>query len=459
MGDKEHPSKRITSQLSRAQKKAMLVNLLKKISNMVTRLDPFPIKHSFTDDAKLDASITPVRDIGPVEFPQTVLLTGATGFLGAHLLHDLLRLSTAKVYALVRASGLTCARRRLGETAARYGLSLFESGRIHLVLGDIGKPKLGLGESDHASIAAEVDAIYHSAAQVNHVIDYEQLRACNVGGTIEVLKMATQIKTKQVYYISTLVSSVDRDSEGYLLERFPEADSAELIGGYAQTKWVSEKLLGEAHQRGLPVSIFRTGHIAGRSDTGACPAQKDHLLGMVKGCIQLGNAPEFDYVIETTPVDFISEAIIRFSLDAQARGLVVNLCNPHPVTWPQIIEWVNKLGYSVRMMPIHTWQEQLPKTIDEGNALLPWLSLHIKNEALAQRMLLIGKQGKVRRETALSLLNRHDLRYPEINMGLWKTYFQRLREDGFLDDVPRSNQQKGVVAQLASEAGCRYHGS
>ena len=419
----------------------MLVNLLKRNSNMVTRLDPSQIKHSFTDDAKLDASITPITEIVSDEIPQTVLLTGATGFLGAHLLHDLLRLSTARVYVLVRASGLTNARRRLDETAAQYGLSCFESGRVLLVLGDIGKPKLGLGEGDHVRIVSDVDAIYHCAAEVNHLFEYEQLRACNVGGTIEILKMATQKKTKKVYYISTLVSSVDRDSEGYLLERFPEADPSELTGGYAQTKWVSEKLLGEAHQRGIPVSIFRTGHIGGRSDSGACPAHKDHLLAMIKGCIQLGNAPEFDYVIETTPVDFISEAIIRFSLDTQTRGVVVNLCNPHPVTWPQIIEWVNLLGYSVRMMPIRMWQEQLPKTADEGNALLPWLSLHINDEAMEQRKLLIGKLGKVRRDTALSLLDRHDLRYPEINLGLWKTYFQRLREDGFLENVPRSHQQ------------------
>ena len=99
------------------------------------------------------------------------------------------------------------------------------------------------------------------------------------------------------------------------------------------------------------------------------------------------------------------------------------------------------LGYSVRMMPIRTWQEQLPKAIDEGNALLTWLSLHINDEAMEQRELLIGKLGKVRRNTALRLLDRHDLRYPEINLGLWRTYFQRLREDGFLDDAPESNKE------------------
>jgi len=434
MAEQDHIHRRVYSNLSRAEKKAMLVELLKKRAKQLIGRGSIGTRHSFVDDTELDASIHPIGASVYDKAPRAILLTGATGFLGAHLLHDLCRQSPAQVYALVRASNVTDARSRIDENAVRYDIPLSDPVRVVPILGDISKPKLGLSDSDHTRLATEVDTIYHNAAHVQHVFAYERLRDCNVGSTIEILKLAVRMKTKHVHYISSLVASVDRDSEGYLLERFPAADPSELTGGYAQTKWVSEKLLGEAHQRGIPVSVFRAGHLSGRSDTGAWQAQQDHLLATIKGCIQMGTAPEGDTVIEITPIDFVSEAITRISLEQRESGLVVNLCNPHSVAWSKLMEWVNALGYSVRMLPLQVWQEQLPNTLKEGNALLPLLSLYMNDAALDQRKLLLGKLDKVRCDTALKMLGSHHMRYPEINLELWRTYFQHLRKTGFLDN-------------------------
>ena len=88
---------------------------------------------------------------------------------------------------------------------------------------------------------------------MHHLAPYAPLKASNVDGTVAMLELATTTKPKWVHYVSTLVAAVDRDSDGWLLEGFPQSDPSELAGGYAQSKWVSEKLLTEAARRGIGV--------------------------------------------------------------------------------------------------------------------------------------------------------------------------------------------------------------
>src|SRR5262249_27067998 len=147
----------------------------------------------------------------------------------------------------------------------------------------------------------------------------DRLKAANVFSTVELLRLASESRPKWLHYVSSMIAAIDRDPNGALLEQFPASDPAELIGGYAQTKWGSEKLLEQAHQRGFGVTVYRPGIISGRRDTGAWAPAHDHLLLMLKGCLQMGAAPERPLSIDMTPVDFVSEALVKLSLSPPAH--------------------------------------------------------------------------------------------------------------------------------------------
>lgn len=223
-------------------------------------------------DAALDPEIRPVTAAAYQTAPKGIFLTGATGLLGAHLLHDLYSRTRARIYCLVRASDDETARTRLDQQLAGYFADFRADDRITALAGDLTRPRFGLSVEDFTRLSADIDAIYHCGAQVNHLAPYESLRASNVLGLIEILKLACADTPKQVHAISSLVAAVEQDEEGYRLdEDWLMGDPPEFLKGYgyAQTKWAAERLLAQAQERGLQARIYRPGFIGGRSDSGA----------------------------------------------------------------------------------------------------------------------------------------------------------------------------------------------
>jgi len=137
-------------------------------------------------------------------------------------------------------------------------------------------------------LASELDLIYHSGAFVNLIYPYTALRATNVLGTQEVLRLASQSNT--CTFLLTL--DVFQSSRYLGMKVIPEQDALEhsegLYDGYAQSKWVAEKLMMTARSRGIPVCIYRLGMITGHSQTGVSQTD-DMMCRMIKGFIQLGS--------------------------------------------------------------------------------------------------------------------------------------------------------------------------
>jgi thioester reductase-like protein len=233
-----------------------------------------------------------------------------------------------------------------------------------------------------------------------------------------------------MYYVSSMIAASDRDSEGSLVEQLPVGDAAEITGGYAQTKWVSERLLGEARQRGFGVTVYRPGIIAGRRDTGAWAVAHDHLLLLLKSCQQMGYGPESSVTVDLTPVDFVSEAIVRLSF-ASPHHPVVHLSNPYPLIWTTLVKWMNECGFPIRLVPFEVWQKTHLAGIDERNALFPLLPVYLEGSVIEQRQMLIAKLSNVRRELTTPMLAGLSLDYPAIDQELWQKYVRYCRDCGF----------------------------
>ncbi|HTX76061.1 MAG TPA: thioester reductase domain-containing protein, partial [Terracidiphilus sp.] len=319
-------------------------------------------------EARLEPSIDPQRAAPPSMSQSSVLLTGATGFVGAFLLQSLFEGSAATIYCLVRASGVLEASQRIRDNAIRYSLPEPQEQRLVPVPGDLEKSRLGLDNHWFDELSERVDCIYHCGAQVNWIYPYRRLHGANVHGTHEILRLATSRRLKPVHFVSTVgvFSSPEYPTE-IVSETEPLENSGALYVGYAQTKWVAEKLVRLAAARGLPVAIYRP-NVASHSGTGAFNAA-DHVNLMLQGCIQLNLAPDLDMRIDGAPVDFVADAIVK--LAARSNGATYHLVNGSGIAWNDFVSWHVSKGYRITSVPYADWRIALQKAIHSGkeNAL------------------------------------------------------------------------------------------
>jgi amino acid adenylation domain-containing protein/thioester reductase-like protein len=331
-------------------------------------------------EARLDADIRPPSSqLIPMRQPQAILLTGATGFVGAYLLSELLKQTAADIYCLVRATDTTQAMAKLRLNLDNYRLwsDEFEP-RIIPVTGNLAEPRFGWTDEGFLELAEHVDAIYHNAAWVNFAFPYHLLKPTNVLGTKEILRFACSCKLKPVHHMSTY--SIFSTANCSQLEKIDEStplDSAPVsLEGYSQTKWVAERLVMEAQARGIPATIYRLGHVTGHSKTGICHTT-DLLWNQVKGCIQLRVAPVLDIPVDLTPVDFLSAAIVELSQRQRHLGRVFHLMSEDRITWSELFDHARAFGYPLAPRAPEDWRRELLDRArnDPQNALYPFLSL------------------------------------------------------------------------------------
>ncbi|HVR11695.1 MAG TPA: beta-ketoacyl synthase N-terminal-like domain-containing protein, partial [Thermoanaerobaculia bacterium] len=167
--------------------------------------------------------------------PEAVLLTGATGFLGAFLLRDLLEQTRARVVCLVRAASAEQGLARVLANLARHRLALpaGAAARIVALPGDLEARRWNLSEAAFAAVAAEVEAVYHAAAWVNFTYPYAALKPANVIGTEEALRLAATARRKPLHFISTIAVFPPAALAGGVGREDADLSSpAGLAGGY-----------------------------------------------------------------------------------------------------------------------------------------------------------------------------------------------------------------------------------
>lgn len=313
-------------------------------------------------DSVLDEDIQPSdATICSLNKASTVLLTGATGFLGAFLLNDLLESTSAQIVCLVRFNdpsgndrpgGIARLRRNLLDLGLWHDSIM---GRVEILPGNLSRKRLGLSPEAFQELAGRVQVIVHAAATVNLVYPYAALRGANVGGTREILRLACH-GGATVQYVSTngvLPPSQDGWPEDTMLD--VDAVPEKLLDGYGQTKWVAEQLVLEAARRGLPVRILRAGTISGHSTTGAANAW-DLLSALIVESIHFGYAPDVEgWRAEMTPVDFVSKAIIHLSNQTHAKQVVFHLGDPDPVNTRAVFDDLKELGYPIQRLGWDEW--------------------------------------------------------------------------------------------------------
>ncbi len=393
-------------------------------------------------EAHLDADIyPPIEFTGSLSEPSTVLLTGATGFIGAFLLDELLQQTQADIYCLVRASDVSQGQARIKNNLESY-LIWDESkiSRIIPIIGDLAQPLLGLSDEQFQQLTQQIDVIYHCGALVKWTYPYQALKAANVLGTKEIIRLACQSKVKPLHFISTVgVFSSSTYNPNIVTEQEELENSGPLYAGYAQSKWVSEKLVTIAASRGLPVSIHRP-NTEGHSQTGVFN-QHDHLCKILKGCIQLGSAPiDLNIVVAGAPIDYVAKAIVYLSSQEESLGKVFHLVNPRPLQWREWLDCIASIGYPLKQLPYQKWKSELMRQIKYSKNN----ELYAISPIFSDAMLEQSKLPLFDCQNTLDGLAGTSIVCPPLDSKLLNTYFAYFIRSGFLD-APVSNFSREVL--------------
>ena len=310
-------------------------------------------------EAALEPTIRP-EDAAPPRPgpPRAALITGATGFVGAFLLDELLRRSDARLFCLVRAADEGDAAARLHAAFVRYELDPAAlDGRVVPVVGDLERRRLGLSADRFEALADEVDAIFHVGALPNWLLPYAALRAPNVAGTREVLRLASTRRRKPLHFLSTIgVVLADRGFEAGTLREDADLDACALHPvGYPQSKWAAEQLVVKARARGLPASIYRPPFVSGHSGTGVYKTAGDFVYASLRGAIRFGVVHERDFQISIVPVDEVARWVARLAARPTAIGRDYHLAGAEPLSFRTLLGWIRDAGWPVREEPLDAW--------------------------------------------------------------------------------------------------------
>jgi fatty acid CoA ligase FadD9 len=330
---------------------------------------------------------------GPSAEVRTVLLTGATGFLGRYLALEWLErldLVDGKLICLVRAKDDTAARERLDNTFDRGDPELLchyrglAADHLEVLAGDKGEPNLGLDQQTWQRLADTVDLIVDPAALVNHVLPYSQLFGPNVVGTAELIRLALTTRLKPVTYVSTIgvgagitPSEFSEDADIRVISATRNVDDT-YANGYSNSKWAGEVLLREANDLcSLPVAVFRCDMILTDTEYVGQLNVPDMFTRLMLSLVATGVAPGSFYDLDRNgnrqrahydglPVDFIAEAISTLGERVADGFETYHVMNPYDdgIGLDEYVDWLIEAGYPIqRIADYAAWLARFETTL------------------------------------------------------------------------------------------------
>lgn len=288
-----------------------------------------------------------------------ILLVGATGFLGSHILYDLIHNTNFRIYCLIRGKSEEHARKRLKDRLNYYfndTLDSYLDNRIITLQGDFSEYNLGLSEDNYSKLLSTIDTVINTAATVKHLGDYSYFEKINVTSVKNLIAFCKKSQSIKLVHISTLsVAGNTNNKEGkYIFTEenlYINQDFGDNV--YISTKFLAEKLLFDAINDGLNVTIFRLGNITWRSNDGKFQYNdKENLFFNLMEYIikvkELPNALE-EKTFNLSPVEDCSRLIVSILLNNNKNN-VYHIYNHNTLTLEQIVNYLNIFGLNIKFI-------------------------------------------------------------------------------------------------------------
>ncbi|MDO5425273.1 MAG: thioester reductase domain-containing protein [Eubacteriales bacterium] len=412
------------------------------ISNYISALLSGDVKSREVDlraECKLDADIRPEAAYAcrPEEC-RNIFVTGTTGFLGAYLVRSLIQQRHKKgvrVYCHGRGASQKELMERIVSNMRRFHCWKEEYRKFIVpVPGDLNLPNLGMEAKVYERLSKKIDLVIHNGAILNFVFPYTQMKRTNVEGTAEALRFAAKGRAKYFHYISSY-SVYDNPSHfgRHVMENDPLESPEGYFLGYSETKWVAEKLVGIAKERGLRTAIYRPGDITGTRKDGIWKLE-DLISRSIVGCIQLGYVPEIDVHLHLTPVDYVADAVVWIAFQSGSVGQAFNLLNKKLMPLEQFYLQERKLGYPVGHLPFDEWCRKLETCTNEENVLRILSCLFTDQRKEGENLIerFGGRQAEFDMGNTERLLEGSGIRCPAMDAGLMKRYLKYFHECGYI---------------------------
>jgi len=296
-------------------------------------------------------------------------------------------------------------------------------------------------EREFEALSCGLRKIYHNGAEVNFTRPYSSLKPSNVNGTSEALCLAAR-SGAAFHYVSTLYVFGQHDSDqGPITENSVPADWHDLRLGYTQSKWVAERLVDLAAERGIETWIYRLGRISGSSRTGSGPAH-DLLWHCVRLGLQLGVMLDMDVPLDLTPVDFAADAIVSLSSCQEARTF--HLHNPGSTNGGRVLQILAEMGWQFKTVASADWQHHLSSyrnSFSPDDPSYAILGLLANDGSLTSALEFSSSQTRDR-------LHQQGLSCPKIDDDLLRQYLRNFIATGFL--APPNGDSTGVAGGIES---------
>ena len=347
--------------------------------------------------------------------PDTILLTGATGYLGIYLLSELLSRTKAVIVCLIRATDTNHAFQRIKNNLEEQNISIPDevlSQRCRFLKGDIVKPLLGFEEKEYNYLASNIDLVFHSAAEINYVASYNSLKKPNVDGTKNIIKFCFQNQKKELHLVgSTLIFGWTYIKN--LLETYDNNECKDIAMGYGQCKWVAEQLIYNARKYGLVSKCYRSTFVTASKMTKEYTSS-DIVSILFEYSIKKKISIKEDLLFDAVSVDCISKNIISLAKidDYYDKTFHLTQSEGQPITdFYKLIKI--RLGIEMKEMGFIEFVDYINKNATPNDAIYPLIPFIKDNQDGIIRM----KNKIYNNDWTKSCFKKYNLPYYSYTIG------------------------------------------
>ena len=364
---------------------------------------------------------------------KNILVTGATGYLGIHILQQLINSNAEHIYCLIRGNNNASAEQRLKQLLFYYFDNSYEQlfgKRIFIIRGDVTQDILPLDER-----LKEVEVVFNCAALVKHFGEGTEIIDVNVGSVQKCIDFCQQTKALLVHISTNSTSGVTVEEKP--LPTYKENvlfEHQNFTIQYTYAKFIGERIILDAVSKGsINAKIMRVGNLSARAKDGEFQANfsANSFMGRLRVYQTLGAFPYdmYDKAVEFSPIDQVAEAILLLS-HTPKECTVFHPYNNHKILLGDVVSELNSIGYDVQQVE----QDDFEKILKEAG------TDEMKAKRLVSLMAYMGKAGNqsfVNVESdnkyTMSILHRMGFKWSQTTFDYIRQFLNAINGLGYFD--------------------------
>ncbi|HGO9416278.1 TPA: AMP-binding protein [Bacillus cereus] len=299
-----------------------------------------------------------------------IFLTGGTGYLGIHLVNEILNRTESTIYLLVNSISVEAAKEKLNKRFLYYFneenlLKKYQS-RINIILGDITQNKFGMECKEYEKLSYKIDCVLHSAAKIKHYGNWEDFHNVNIEGTKNVLKFAKTGLKKDFNYISTL--SIASGGDYVIFSEYDKKGNHMIENYYLRSKVLAEEAVLVARDSGLNCNIYRLNSLFMNYCSKKMPYnfKEEGFYMVIKAMNNLGIYPFLiNPVLDLSGVNQVAEAIVTLFNKECLQNEIFHVFNPNKISWNDMGIVAQSLGISVDVVNFDDFVQYLSNHLED----------------------------------------------------------------------------------------------